>query len=271
MPLFISVSGAVYAICRSRGKYSTWSDLINSKWRRVLLPYFLFGLIVLFPTLILLGKMVVNIKTITSIIYGGDNIKHLWYLYVLFEMFIITRIIEKYICKYKVFVFSVILCTTIIAYNICIPPIFQLNMLLRYYIYFVIGYYVGNLDNIEFDGIYSFISLVIGLLGNYLMFQLPKILFPIVSIITALSLSFFTYSICQKLSKHTKLYCCINKDGMGIYLFHIVIIYILFNYNLFAQCGIYVQALLITLISIFGSIIATRLIRSFKLGFLIGE
>lgn len=147
----------------------------------------------------------------------------------------------------------------------------QLNMLLRHYIYFVIGYYVGNLDNIECDGIYSFISLVIGLLGNYLMFKLPKILFPIVSIITALSLSFFTYSICQKLSKHTKLYCCINKDGMGIYLFHVVIIYILFHYNLFAQLGIYAQALLITLISIFGSIIATRLIRSFKLGFLIGE
>lgn len=58
---------------------------------------------------------------------------------------------------------------------------------------------------------------------------------------------------------------------MGIYLFHVVIIYILFRYNLFGQLGIYIQATLVTLISFFISIIITRLIRSIKLGFLIGE
>lgn len=272
MPLFISVSGAVYAICRKRGKYSTWDELLKAKWRRVLLPYFSFGLIILFPVLIALDKMQVNVENITSIIYGDGNIKHLWYLYVLFEMFIITRTIEKILNSW--IVFSVIVCTTIIAYNIALPSIFQINMLLKYYIYFILGYYVGNETiKINLQLYQGFILLVIGLLGNYYMYQLPPIPYSIVNIITSLSLSILAFTICQKynLLQNTKFYEYLKKVGMGIYLFHVVIIYILFRYNLFGQLGIYIQATLVTLISFFISIIITRLIRSIKLGFLIGE
>ena len=274
MPLFISVSGAVYALCRRRGKYSTWNELLKAKWRRVLLPYFSFGLIILFPVLIALDKMEVNFGTFMSIIYGGSEIRHLWYLYVLFEMFIITRIMEKTIISNKRLVFFVLLGITILAYNHDITSIFQINMLLKYYIYFILGYYVGN-ETIKINlSLYQgFILLVIGLLGNYYMYQLPPIPYSIVNIITSLSLSILAFTICQKynLQQNTKFYEYLRKDGMGIYLFHVVIIYILFRYNSFGQLGIYIQAILVTLISFFISIIITRLIRSIKLGFLIGE
>lgn len=90
MPLFIFVSGTVYAICRLKGKYSTWNGLLKSKCKRILVPYITFCLIILFPTLKALG---VYDKTLLQWLYDaffGLNIRHLWYLLVLFEMFVIT-------------------------------------------------------------------------------------------------------------------------------------------------------------------------------------
>lgn len=52
MPLFILVSGAVYGICRNRGKYNSYKNLCINKSRRILLPYFVFGILVLAPCLV---------------------------------------------------------------------------------------------------------------------------------------------------------------------------------------------------------------------------
>lgn len=55
MPLFISVSGAVYGICVRCGKYKNWEGFFIKKIKRLLLPYFLFGLFVLAPCLKFVG------------------------------------------------------------------------------------------------------------------------------------------------------------------------------------------------------------------------
>lgn len=131
MPLFIFVSGAVYAICRDKGKYSTWSELIKFKSKRILVPYITFCLIILFPTLKVLG---VYDKTLFQWLYDaflGLNVRHLWYLMVLFEMFIVTYFIESLRKNFNHYIILLIsLCVTILAYNINVPQILQVLYIL---------------------------------------------------------------------------------------------------------------------------------------------
>lgn len=275
MPLFIFVSGTVYAICREKGKYSTWNGLLKSKCKRILVPYITFCLIILFPTLKALG---VYDKTLLQWLYDaffGLNIRHLWYLLVLFEMFVITYLIEsikKDINHYIILFIS--LCLAILAYNIKVPPIFQFNMLFRYYIYFIIGYTVGKGKiNICCNIPSGIILLIIGLIGNYIMYRVPATIYPFITIITAICLLVVVFSICQlyNLGSNTKFYNVIKQDGMGIYLFHVIFIYIFYYFDIFANLGIWVQTISATLISFLLSIAATRLVRTIRLGFLIGE
>lgn len=279
MPLFISVSGAVYAICRNKGKYSNWKSLIRSKWSRVLIPYITFGLFILFPTLRILNINDDNILnySLSTILLGkdGGGLKHLWYLYVLFEMFVITYGIEKIINKYNVYyVLFTFMCITIAAYSIQLPTMFQLNMLLRYYLFFIIGYYIGR-GNIKIKNniIIELLLIIAGLAGCYFMYQLPTFWCSLVSTTTAICFMIVAYQVCQKysLGSGSFIYNCILKDGMGIYLFHVIIIYILFYFDIFANYGIYIQSGLIVLISFISSIITTRFVRLIHCGFLIGE
>lgn len=275
MPLFIFVSGAVYAICRDKGKYSTWSELIKIKSKRILVPYITFCLIILFPTLKVLG---VYDKTLFQWLYDaflGLNVRHLWYLMVLFEMFIVTYFIESLRKNFNHYIILLIsLCVAILAYNINVPQILQVNMLLKFYIYFLLGFYVGRSKiNICCNLWCCIIFAIIGLIGNYIMYQLPTILYSFVTIITAICLLVVAYSICQlnNIGSNTKIYNVLKKDGMGIYLFHVIFIYIFFYFDLFADCGIYIQIISATLTSLLLSIAATRLVRISRLGFLIGE
>ena len=276
MPLFISVSGAVYAICRSKNKYSTWTLLIKEKSKRILLPYFTFAILILFPSLKLLDITDINIgEYIINIIIGKNHLKHLWYLYVLFEMFIITYALEKIINSVHTYILlTTLLIISVITYNTNIISIFQINMLLRYYLYFIIGYLIarGNI-RIRCHSIIEISLIILGVVGVWIMYQLPSILFSLVSTFTAISFITAAYSICQKykMGAGTKVYELIKKDGMGIYLFHIIIIYTFYYFDLFASYGIYVQILSATITSLVCSIALTRIVRILHLKFLIGE
>ena len=50
MPMFVFVSGYLFAFLRQRGKYPNFVDLVKNKAKRVLLPYFVFGLIMMATT-----------------------------------------------------------------------------------------------------------------------------------------------------------------------------------------------------------------------------
>lgn len=55
MPLFIFVSGCVYGICKSKGKYTNWSALCSNKVKRIIYPYLAFGSFVLAPCMVYTG------------------------------------------------------------------------------------------------------------------------------------------------------------------------------------------------------------------------
>ena len=115
--------------------------------------------------------------------------------------------------------------------------------------------------------------MIIGLIGNYIMYSVPATIYPFITIITAICLLVVVFSICQlyNLGSNTKFYNVIKQDGMGIYLFHVIFIYIFYYFDIFANLSIWVQIISATLISFLLSIAATRLVRTIRLGFLIGE
>lgn len=55
MPLFIVLSGFVFAMCLDMNKYKDNKKFIVNKIKRLLVPYFFFGILYVAPTMVLLN------------------------------------------------------------------------------------------------------------------------------------------------------------------------------------------------------------------------
>ena len=55
MPLFIFVSGCVYGICIDKGKYTNNVKFLLNKARRLLIPYYIWGMLVIAPFMVGVG------------------------------------------------------------------------------------------------------------------------------------------------------------------------------------------------------------------------
>lgn len=93
MPLFVTISGAVYAIGKQSGKYQDFKSLLVNKVRRLLVPYYFVAYLFVVPTILGLemNRFESNIDYFFLEILLGTNCRHLWYLWALFWMFIIVR------------------------------------------------------------------------------------------------------------------------------------------------------------------------------------
>lgn len=84
MPMFIFVSGYLFQYLLMKGKYQTWSGLLKKKGLRILLPYFVFGLLFMATT---------SDWHPWNLLKGGYW--HLWFLPMLFWSFILEYGIYK--------------------------------------------------------------------------------------------------------------------------------------------------------------------------------
>lgn len=144
MPLFFVLAGFVW-------KDDSFLTLIKKKIIRLLVPYFFFGIIELLIRTF--GSFLVNSTRRTSL---GEGIKLLlfhgggyWFLYVLFEVFLIFEVIRLlfsgFIKKSKweicFLVFICLICIIIQDENI-LPGIFCLTAVSKYLPYFILGYII---------------------------------------------------------------------------------------------------------------------------------
>ena len=85
MPLFVLISGYLFSYLeRERGKYPTFGALFKNKFKRLIVPYFVFAI---FYMLTIEGGF--DLKDLMS----GDC-AHLWFVTMLFWCFIFTRLVE---------------------------------------------------------------------------------------------------------------------------------------------------------------------------------
>lgn len=138
MPVFVSISGIIYAICKSKGKYNYKKEFVINKFNRLLIPYMFFSLL-MFATLYYIDKFPSN-NIFGHFVYAfifGVNCRHLWYLYTLFAIFVLYNTFYSFIRKYQ-YSFTIIF---IVLNFFCdkFPLEFQLHNIAYYLIYFHFG------------------------------------------------------------------------------------------------------------------------------------
>lgn len=109
MPLFTAVSGAVYCYCRiKKHKYTNPKAFIAGKAKRLLVPYFAFGILCVAPVMVCYHFT--DEDFIPYVFHGillSLNNRHLWYLVMLFAVTLFFRLSHRYIENIR---FSLLYC-----------------------------------------------------------------------------------------------------------------------------------------------------------------
>lgn len=126
MPLFICVSGYLFSyLYNEKGKYATFMGLLQNKTKRLLLPCFLF-------TIIICLTFHCNVLE-HFFFYGG----HLWFLKMLYLCFIVSWVLGRY-AKGK----WQYLCLILTALMMFAPDIkfFAIGQFTKYFVFFYAGF-----------------------------------------------------------------------------------------------------------------------------------
>ena len=273
MPLFIAISGMVYGYCiDNRGKYQNTLRFLGKKAVRLLIPYYFLGLFYVAPVVCYFGIAHRSyLDCCINDILLALNPRHLWFLLVLFEIFVLCAFLKKPFQKlFFVIPLAVFL---VMAYNAKRVPIyFQLQKLMVYPLYFYLGYLLNKH--------YARIMRVLSHPCTWIvLLAAARLAYPYRNqttggILTAVSAGCLVVGMTCHLPKRfseNRFVKAANKNGFGIFLFHAMIIYALYYYlgkypvhPLFLCFGIAVAAY-------FASWLLTVVFRRLRLGVLIGE
>lgn len=135
MPLFIFISGYLFAYLEDvKSKYPTFMELLKNKFKRLIVPYFIFGLIYMLTT---------NSFSWRNLLSGG--VSHLWFITMLFGCFILTRVLKLcYFTQNKLLIALVLL----VSFTLLLYPEFRcyflgIQTLHMWYFWFFLGYVVS--------------------------------------------------------------------------------------------------------------------------------
>lgn len=276
MPIFFSISGYLFLYThRQKGGIG---KLIKNKIKRLIVPYFIIGLVYMVPIKLAVGYSSYQDKTLFDLcinFFKVEDVGHLWFLPTLFWIFIISEIalsaiekipiIEKF-PEIALFLISAVLYLEGYRIAFVYSP---LMAAFSYMIWFAWGYMIcvyqrmirKAYSKIIIECIAILLSM--GLLG-YCSYHNTRVI-----------VELFCRSLCilnlyglipQKTNKIAKK---ISEDSFGIYLFHSPLIY--FTYAFISNAS---PILVVTLnFIIFGltAMMFTEIIRHFNLSFIIGE
>ena len=236
-----------------------------------MIPYYFTAIIFLAPTILLLdmNKNISDINYYINLLIGIDS-RHLWFLWALFEIFIINffckeRHIWVYIC------IAIIIASINSSFNKGIS-IFSIPMAIYYLPYFFLGKWLTR--NYSTIKIQIFIALFVIIISGCII-KLNKIEYvdSIFSFFMNGGIVILIYSCSQKIFnekifqyKYVKM---LLKNSFAIYLFHVPIIYITVYYFQNLPTTILLPIVGITAIMV-SALIAT-ILRKIKLQQFIGE
>lgn len=233
MPLFTILAGYLfYYLLVERKKYQDFKGFLHNKVNRLLIPFLVLG-------------TVMNItqygKNIIDIIYGVPN--HLWYCLMLFYVYIVFWLVERY-CGTKVnrilSIFSIVLVTLIGLGAISHKIIGGLFIPAYYYCYFFFGFWFRK--NINKWKLLNGKCTIILVITVYVFSTINQHLIALTSISYFLLLYILvnTQVLSASLSKlrGVNIFC---KYSFGIYIFHQ---YILWNLTREPHCLLYIKPML---------------------------
>lgn len=159
---FVLISGYIYAYLRfEKNKYLSFSSLIKSKYKRLIVPYIFISLSWVIPFYFYFFK--VGIKEIGIKYFLGISPSQLWFLLMLFNIFIVIFFIGDFIYSsyYKAIILSIIIYGIGIVGGKFFPNIYQIMSSSKFLIYFIIGMLIYKSDLYILKKIPSYVYLVI--------------------------------------------------------------------------------------------------------------
>lgn len=132
MPLFIFISGYLFShLENDRGKYSTFKGLFTNKFKRLIIPFFVFATV-----------FMISINNFSWRPYYAWSYEHLWFIPMLFWCFVFTRI-QSFAVWSKSSLWKIGMLSVFLVFNI-IPqiqmPMLALPNFLKWYFWFYFGY-----------------------------------------------------------------------------------------------------------------------------------
>ncbi len=273
MPMFMALSGAFYYLQVKRDKWINFMLILKQKIKRLVIPFIIFTLLYVFP--IKYFSNYFEYTTFSRAVLGqlfliGNN--HLWYLFTLFIIFIISFFTLKREIKFATIIIFYVL--HILSYKVD-PLLFKAP--LQFLFYFSMGFafeskrekynqFISKKRNYVL--ILSTVFVLITLLNfnlKYTYTLVSKILVELLAILGSL----LTYSISYLISRKERsgssyFFKLILMNGLGIYIFsdplNYLILYISYSLNsqfMFSPFGIIFMVVLRFFITLFVSLIVT--------------
>ncbi len=276
MPLFFMLSGCVYGYCIEHGKYKDDMAFAVNKGKKLLIPYFFWGIFYVAPIVCALGITQGGfIKYVISGIFLSWNSRHLWYVLALFLIFLLVMPLRRLLLKEKWLVVGIISLMLLVVSS-KLPIVFQIQAACRYQVFFFMGIILNRFYH-QFNCfctkcgliafIFPFALLLMFLCDANIILEYAYVLIGC-SMIMILSwglLKWFPSAF------ESPAYQAFKRNTFGIYLFHPMIIYVMFYI-----CGGYdlnpvLLSALASICAIALSILATNVVRKLHLQLLIGE
>lgn len=272
MPLFVFVSGCVYAYqCERLGKQMSFDDLISKKFKRLLIPYLVFGI---FLVALMVGcgfREDILDYAYNGVLLSKDS-RHLWFVLMLFEVFIVFWIMSKCVEKTRLPKWNILLISFVI-YLLAnkLPYILQINNAARYLFWFTLGYEFLTYKSVIHNIIVNYIVMIVILL--VCAFYRSSVSVPFMHTIAAMAgiMLFYHISCDFKGITKWKFYHIVSKNSFGIYLYHVFFIYLMFYYLANIPISPYLLCFMVFLLSLVLSIVMTKLTRMLGFYIIIGE
>lgn len=265
MPLFIALSGFVFAMCIDMNKYKDNKKFIINKIKRLLVPYFLFGFLYVAPVMVVLN--ITNDSYFMYCLKGiilGQNSRHLWFLTTLFLIFMVSIFLRPRNLKSSLLTIGICGILLVLSKFVHISII---SNFFGYIIFFYIGYFLSMLYRM-YDNKKAKMAITISLTIVYcicFMFDIPETILKLIGVFFG-----FFILLCLPIVKN-KLFNIFKEYSMGIYLFHPMIIYVLYYLLIDFNFNPYIQSITIAIISIIISMIFTYILKKLNLNFVLGE
>lgn len=137
LPLFFIIAGFLFGYKRILGGYGNLMKFTKDKFIRVMLPYFIVGIII----------VVVQKIPVKSLFYG---ISHLWFLMTIFECYLFGRIIDFVLrTEYKWRIILLLICCLVIAFQEKITVNMwglTIRQFCQYFPFYLIGMIFGTMN-----------------------------------------------------------------------------------------------------------------------------
>lgn len=278
MPLFMALSGVLYGLKKESYVSNVKSFLIN-KVNRLLIPY-ITGAIVLTAVLVYIGEVSLQPGEISSILYNifcFQNIKHLWFILALFQIFVIQILCDR--LNIPILISLTISLVTGIIYKTYFTGYAEFactHMALQYWPYFIIGNIIIQYPINSIKKIYAY-SCFIPILIYFRHIAQSSALravaeYTIAILIILLIVYILDYVDISKISNKFKLATASIADtSFAIYLFHVPALFLFHDYFTENSVSLLITVPMLFILSIIVPIIIIKLFRTLGLSTLLRE